>query len=358
MAESTLSKGFNELRSELGRFLGYGTVEADQTAKEQAEIDQYIKDGLTSFYFHARGPGDRTAHQWSFLCPRNLFSVSPAKSLGVPDNVDPFPATSESVTVTADDAVFLSPSIVGKAAKVGTVDDSKTYSITARTDEHTFTITRDTTGTSSVSFGTEIFVLGMEAFKLPDDFAGAMNGITLWDETETNRCEIKQISVESWRQWRSTHMQEGRPQSGRPMFYAIQVLQGTTATEGQRWELLLAPAPDKDLLLQIDYKVSPPMLTDANPFPMGGAQHALTIQQACIAAAEIGRTKRTDGPNNIYYQQMLGEAVMQDRSNNRSDYIGRITTGYGSRYMSGMRNRSVGRVGSMNDTINLENLRD
>ena len=68
MAESTLSLSLPDLRSETGRYLGYGTSYDDYDVEQKKSVNRCVSGALRSFYFSAIGPNG-VAYQWSFLRP-------------------------------------------------------------------------------------------------------------------------------------------------------------------------------------------------------------------------------------------------------------------------------------------------
>ncbi len=74
--------------------------------------------------------------------------------------------------------------------------------------------------------------------------------------------------------------------SGRPQMACAEPLKGTSGTQGQRFQLRVWPTPDTNYTLQFQYYVNPDALTTARPYMYGGAQHAETILESCLAIAE------------------------------------------------------------------------
>jgi hypothetical protein len=104
--------------------------------------------------------------------------------------------------------------------------------------------------------------------------------------------------------------------SSRPYYAAVRPkkIDPTAATnEGQRFELIFYPIPDSAYTLEYRYEVIPYSLSaaDARVYPYGGAPHAETIQQACLAAAEAlyndGATQHQE-----QFKQMLRSSIKRD----------------------------------------------
>lgn len=74
--------------------------------------------------------------------------------------------------------------------------------------------------------------------------------------------------------------------SGRPQFCCIEPIKGTTATAGQRFQLRFWPIADNGYTLKFQYYINPDYLSGAFPYAYGGAQHAETLLESCLALAE------------------------------------------------------------------------
>jgi hypothetical protein len=74
MPES-LSITYDELRTEIGRFLGFRSVE-DWSDEQSGDVHDIIKSGLRKFYWPVVG-GEKgpEIHQWSFLKTRGSISI-------------------------------------------------------------------------------------------------------------------------------------------------------------------------------------------------------------------------------------------------------------------------------------------
>lgn len=150
---------------------------------------------------------------------------------------------------------------------------------------------------------------GARSLRLPDDFGGPEGQITVLGTTTAQT------------PWAVPLMGEGSvrqnyaltpSRTGRPLMAALVPLKATTKDRGQRYELLVYPEADADYSLQFPYYVNPDHLTAANPYPLGGMQHAETIREACLAAAE---SFLDDGASvhRMMFAQRLAASVHSDR---------------------------------------------
>jgi hypothetical protein len=128
--------------------------------------------------------------------------------------------------------------------------------------------------------------IGGQFVPLPDDFGGFDGNLTLLTTGNT---------AMPWRiEWRNEgslrEMYSVTPtNTGPPMFAAQMPLKGTTGTQGQRFQLMIFPLADQDYTLQGTYSISPDYLSGAFPYAYGGAPHAETILESCLAIAEQRR---------------------------------------------------------------------
>ena len=87
---------YDELRREIGRFLGYSRTPTDWDTTESQDVADIIRGGLRGFYF----PSDMR-HQWSFLCPTvSLSLVEGVREYSLPAD---FIGFASSVTYSLDD---------------------------------------------------------------------------------------------------------------------------------------------------------------------------------------------------------------------------------------------------------------
>ena len=74
----SLAVSYNELQKALGRYLGYGrsVYGPDDGSNEWADIEDSIKSGLRQFYAPPVLPNQQGSHQWSFLRPVTVMSLT------------------------------------------------------------------------------------------------------------------------------------------------------------------------------------------------------------------------------------------------------------------------------------------
>lgn len=180
---------------------------------------------------------------------------------------------------------------------------------------------------------TLLLPVNVNTIPLPDDYGGIEGPIT---------CTVSGTAANAsiWWPVMTTHEGAIRQQyatlptsTGRPLYAAEQPLRNTTAQQGQRFQLYVFPLPDLTYQLQFAYSILPDALTASVPIPWGGAAHAETILEACLAVAE----ERLDDTKSVHaeaFARRLAASMAQDRRRkpqllgynaDRSDYIDRYS---------------------------------
>lgn len=104
MAESTLSLTRNDLRNNVGFYLGFGADYTAYSTANLATVDRVIDAGLRGFYEPPPLPGEKVSHVWSFMTP--IGSLSLAEDQPDYDLPDDFAGLTEGVYVSADDLTW------------------------------------------------------------------------------------------------------------------------------------------------------------------------------------------------------------------------------------------------------------
>jgi hypothetical protein len=95
VAESTLSLSLDDLKGEIGHFLGYGrgTVfgEPAWTTPQSNNITAVLKSGLSQFYTPPPTQPGQAPHTWSFLRPFATITLTSGESVvALPDDFGNF----------------------------------------------------------------------------------------------------------------------------------------------------------------------------------------------------------------------------------------------------------------------------
>ncbi len=150
------------------------------------------------------------------------------------------------------------------------------------------------------------FIQSAQTVPLPDDFGGLDGQITIaatttalmpWPLTVVGEGMLRQYYAVS------------PSRTGRPLAVALSPIKSAGP---QRWQLNVYPAADQDYTLQVAYYLNPDSLTQGAPYPLGGLQHAETIREACLAAAETFMDDAST-VHRMMFQERLAASVNSDR---------------------------------------------
>lgn len=145
-------------------------------------------------------------------------------------------------------------------------------------------------------------------YDLPDDFAFLVDEFTYTAEQGVGtRIEIvPDILIRDLRA-----RQTG---SGLPCKAATVPNDGTKPGQGpQRWTLMLWPAPAGAYVLNYRYRIMHRTLTEERPYPLGGAIHANTILEFCLAQAELDIKDTKGGIHEATAMEYLVRSIIDDQ---------------------------------------------
>lgn len=303
MAESTLSLKFSTIREAIAHYLGYkryATVAAGLTTDELADVDAYFNEGMRDFL---------GAFNWSFLAPVTSVTLW-ATATGTVNGDAVYSSPSSTITATA--AKFF-PSMVGHAFEFDTSETE--YVITSYTSSTVVVVTGDASGEAT---GDTFTITANGLYRMPEAFGGIIGPITF----ENNAGSYSPIELANERV--VAELLQRSTTTARPTIAAQRPVSGTSATAGQRWDLLAYRIPDSDYTAYFREILLIDQLT-SDEFPVGGMLHGDTIKYACLAAAEHDKNDRARGPMWDRYQQMLQKSKMLDSRLHRSERMGVMT---------------------------------
>jgi hypothetical protein len=174
-------------------------------------------------------------------------------------------------------------------------------------------------------------------------------------------CALQEISLPALRR-----LQGDVITSGLPAYYCITPIAGASTESGISWgmkdqetaqsyNVTLFPTPDAVYELTGRIKAVPPRLSDTNPWPMCGPEHAETLRTAVLMAAEIrhiqikppvpfGRGRRVwiPRPSQEEFNERLAASIGLD-AKRRPEWLGNsVSSGY--RYGSNWHNPNAAEV--------------
>lgn len=122
---------------------------------------------------------------------------------------------------------------------------------------------------------------GDQAIDLPADFGNIVGNVTLVSDN-TSYTPIPQTGEGIIRAQYSAAPET----TGQPRMCAVRPIKGTDYNRGQRFELAIFPAADAAYTIEMAYTIIASALTEPRPYALGGAVHAQTILESCLAVAE------------------------------------------------------------------------
>lgn len=163
--------------------------------------------------------------------------------------------------------------------------------------------------------GTLTTTSGTWEYELPSECGGIEGDIT-YVTTTGSYCGIPLVSEYKIREKRQTVV----GQTGSPQMAAVRH-KAHSGTKGQRLEVLFWPTPDAAYELEYRMVAYPNAITPESPWPYGGAVHAQTLLQGCLAQAELSRDG-TMGVQTAAYEKLLAASVSADSQLQRPEYLG------------------------------------
>ena len=116
-------------------------------------------------------------------------------------------------------------------------------------------------------------------------------------------------------------LKQSQISTGIPQLAAVRIRETAGVLE-HRIEVMVWPVPNKDYTVSSRFSLHPTLLSSAEPFTLGGAKHARTILQACMAAAELSHDDAI-GIHEEAYQNLLLESISTDEKQNGPEYLGK-----------------------------------
>jgi len=298
MSESTLSLGYSDFRKEVGHFLGFGRDYTVWDSAQVALVDDIIQAGLRQFYLPPLLEGMVEVHEWSFLKQAGTITTIASYTTGT--------VSSSSTTVTLTTGTWPS-----WAATHGTlIVDNTEYTIASRTNDSIIVLD----SAPSTPFSSDTFELEHDGnYDLPDDWNGwACKNLTF--QPQESYEPVKFVSEGEIRRLRQFNDARQAPTRA-----AIRA-KSSTGASGQRFELMLYPIPDAEYLLDGLYNVLLNKIDSSTyPYPLGGMAHAKTIEESCLAVAEI-KVNDEAGLHKGLFQEALAISITNDRQREPDSY--------------------------------------
>lgn len=287
MAEPTSSASRAEILQAVGDFFGHGRNQHTWSREETAKITRAIRLGEAQFYKPPKVDED-PPHSWSFLKPRISMSFNAPYSTGT-------------VGIASGTVTLASGTWPSWAADGYLVVEDVGYTVASRTSNSVIVLD-DTSVT--VSSGAE-YTLQQWQYTLPDDFGGFIDPTLSYRPNSNKFWDVVRVDVSEILRLRQNEVSTDLP------VYAICPVNSTTASEGQRFEVLLYPTPTEAAVLEGQYWAAQNAATDSLPYGMGTI-HSDCLLASCLAAAEVERDRRHGVQWEIFIERLMA-AIAHDR---------------------------------------------
>lgn len=302
-----------ELRSEIGFYLGYGRDSSVWDSGQLANINTCVAKGLRQFYAPTPLSGDNgVMHKWSFLEPMSTVTLYPDYAVSASRTLSHtgYDPANDVTRVLVNTTTFVA-SMVGATIAITGV----TGSFTVRSVEST-TVAR--IGGNIPFFSSATFTITSGSrFSLAPYVAGVLG--SMWHSTQTGWNEVKVIPY--------TAIQAKLEANDNPTGYADCVGIMPAIDQGkwrqQVWYAVPYPLPDTQHVLTFKARTTTIPESSDNPYILGAVQHADTIIQSCLAAAELRHTN-AKGVQNAEYAERLMASISLDRQLNAQDIVASI----------------------------------
>lgn len=343
--ESGLALTYDDLRSELGFFGGYGRTSTKWNTLAQSNIAHALKVGLRRFYYPTRLPGQPRAYQWRFLKPIATIIVSGA--------------------IAEDDATVPTKTVTAGAYNA-TTNDTIINATAASDDFHaTMAAYASTTGKDDWGYGTGpsrpfgefgdhyIFVAGTlqapikevvsptqmkvwgdataivagSIFKIPTlgnyqlpDRVGLIEGSLTFGPSDNATSKIPVRDEMTIRELRSRGVKTGVPQFAA----VVPILTKRSEFETQvstRFILMLWPTPGAVYNLSFRFHANVDNISSADPYPHGAHAHSETILQSVLGAFET-EINQQPGVHSALYLERLEVSMEHDKVAFSPEHLG------------------------------------
>ncbi len=298
-ATTTLVLGYNEFRQETAHHVGWTRDSAKWDSDKLTSLERILQTALVRVYTPAPIEPGRPAHKWSFFYPVATLTTTAPYSTGT-------------VTIAAGVVTLVGGTFPSWAASGDLTVDGVSYTVVTRDGGNQVTLD-DTSVTKATASN---YVLAQSAYDLPSDFGGFLGSMT-YDPGISTLWPALQFASEAMIRERK----QNDTTTARPRWYGIRP-KPFVATTGQRWETILDPSPDGAYRLTYRYQVLPAMISEANPYPLGGQQLSETILEACLAVADERFNEGGNGLHQAKFMERLAAAIQLDQDRSTPDFMG------------------------------------
>tara|TARA_B100000519_G_C14254494_1_gene444301 strand:- start:1427 stop:2530 length:1104 start_codon:yes stop_codon:yes gene_type:complete len=159
-------------------------------------------------------------------------------------------------------------------------------------------------------------VAGTSDYTLSADFGGLVGPMTY----STDDSRWFPIEMTGEHRIRVLRQRDYATLKSDPRLAAIRPI-NSDGSNGQRFQIMLYPTPDKAYTLSYRYHALPGKIDSTYPYPKGGEAHAETILESCLAVAEA-RMDNNAGIHAAAFQNRLNASISYDKMMHTPDYQG------------------------------------
>lgn len=312
--EPTAGGDFDVLRRRVGDYLGKSMDPDDWSQNDFDRISDIIDAGYRQFLHPPVLPGERMAHEWSFLRPLSTITIWGTVS-GTSSGAPSYSSSTGLSTITATTSKFYE-TMVGKTFTFDTSGNE--YTVASYTSATVIKVT----GNASAETSGDTFTVAADGdYQFPDDFGG-LDGDLFYDQADNAFYPIKLTSEGMILNLRMRETVEITT-TGKPEMAAVVPINSTTNSEGQRWNLMIWSTPSDGNVYTLTYRYHALQnaLSLTRPFALGGAAHFETILASCLATAEQFLNDTAGQMTNRWLERLFA-SVSHDRTRNMPSTYG------------------------------------
>ena len=343
--ESGLALTYDDLRSELGFFGGYGRTSTVWNAGAASNIAHALKVGLRRFYYPTRLPGQPRAYQWRFLKPIATIQVfgaiaaDTATPLTKTVTGGPFNTTLNETLLTAtaasDDFVQTMAGYAsqlgsdgygygtGRSRPFGEFGDHYIFVNSGALQIHIKEVVSPTEmkvwGDASAVSASEFRIETLGNYQLPDR-VGLIEGSLTFGPSDNATSKIPVRDEMTIRELRSRGVKTGVPQFAA----VVPILTKRSEFDTQvstRFILMLWPTPGGVYNLSFRFHANVDNISSADPYPHGAHAHSETILQSVLAAFET-EINQQPGVHSALYLERLQVSMEHDKVAFSPEHLG------------------------------------
>ncbi len=300
MAEPTTATTYAAIRSEVGQFLGWSRDSSNWSVENRSTIiDALVLSGVRQVVTPPIIPGERAAHEWTWLKPIISLTTTAPYDTGTIEVV--------AGVVTLTGGTFPSGAAAGEL-----LVDGVTYTVASRDGNTQITLDDTTVAIDAGSAYSLIFPY----LTLPDDYGGILGPITFRPGASTMWPPLEICGEYDLRRMRQHEDIVSTPRQAAVRTAIASATAGQRLTSGtsagQRWEMMLWPIPDAAYELSCRIRVNVNSINASHTYPPGGPALAELYIESCLAIAEH-RMRDNRGVHWENFLQQLQAAVAFDR---------------------------------------------